>query len=291
MTSSATRWVDEIAAAPGPPFLPMGLRSLAPEEWLDRGESATSDRAAKAAVLAAHRDEVVAALPGTGAAARELLALVAPGPAPGPARGDGATGGPPGGEPPLVAAALAVAEDLCLVVPGPAGGWVLGAGVVCFPSHWRLRSKLGRPIAEVHGPVPHYADELATRVDRFLDRLTPNRAAWRRNWMVHSHDHLYAPVAPPAPDPPVTAADAGGRLWLRSERQTLRRLPETGAIVFTIRTQQARLADAVAGSADPAGLRHRLAAAVAAWSGDLVAYRGGDALRAALLGWLRAGER
>ena len=82
------------------------------------------------------------------------------------------------------------------------------------------------------------------------------------------------------------AADAGRRLWLRSERQTLRRLPGTGAVVFTIRTQQAPL-DVLA--ARPA-LRTRLAAAVASWSGPLVAYRGGEAVRRPLLDWLRDGN-
>jgi hypothetical protein len=34
----------------------------------------------------------------------------------------------------------------------------------------------------------------------------------------------------------VTAENAGDRVWLRVERQTLTRLPRTGAIVFTIKT-------------------------------------------------------
>jgi hypothetical protein len=40
--------------------------------------------------------------------------------------------------------------------------------------------------------------------------------------------------------------EAARGLWLRVERQTLRRLPESGAIVFTIRTFQQRLADYLA---------------------------------------------
>ncbi|MBN2623351.1 MAG: DUF3445 domain-containing protein, partial [Acidimicrobiales bacterium] len=183
----------------------------------------------------------------------------------------------------LAAAAESVAEDLCLLVPG-GDGWVLAAGCVCAPSHWRLRDKVGRPVAEVHAPVPHYADELADRVDRFLDRLAPGRGAWRRNWLVHTDDRLFAPWPPPPPDPPVHTAEAGDRLWLRSEYQTLRRLPATGAVAFTIRTQQAPLSVV---RARP-GLARRMADAVASWSDDLVAYRGGEDLRQPLLAWLRA---
>ena len=220
------------------------------------------------------------------AAARELLDAVAADLGTRPTEGPptGAAAGAPGGAGPLVeAAARQVAEDLCLLLPRD-GRWVLAAGCVCFPSHWRLADKLGQPLAAVHAPVPHYADELAARVDRFLDRLAPGRGAWRRNWLIHTDDRLFAPRPAPPPDPPLTVDDAGPRLWLRSERQTLRRLPGSGAVVFTIRTQQAPLA-VVAARPD---LRARMAAAVASWSDLLVAYRGGEAVRGPLLGWLRA---
>ena len=270
----------------------MGVRSLAPGRWLTVDDHPAL--AAKAEVLGAHHDAAVAALdptPALEAAARDLLAVVAadigvdltplePAARVGTREPD-ATGVAAAVE----AAARPVADDLCLLVP-EAGTWVLAAGCVCFPSHWRLADKLGHPLAAVHGPVPHYADELAARVDRFLDRLAPGRGAWRRNWLVHTDDRLFAPVPSPPPDPPLTAADAGRRLWLRSERQTLRRLPDTGAVAFTIRTQQAPL-DVLAGR--PA-LRTRMADAVASWSEALVAYRGGEAVRRPLLDWLRDGN-
>jgi hypothetical protein len=46
--------------------------------------------------------------------------------------------------------------------------------------------------------------------------------------------------------PRISLDNAGDRLLLRLERQTLRRLPHTGAIVFTIKTHQIRLRDVVA---------------------------------------------
>ena len=155
------------------------------------------------------------------------------------------------------------------------GGWHLDAGVVCFPSMWRLGDKLGAPMAEVHGPVPAYADELADRVDRFLDRL--ERPVWRRNWFVHDSDELHLPDPPPPRD-----VEVPGGLWLRSERQTLRPLPRSSGTLFTIRTQQAPL-DVLAERPDVAA---RLAEAMAAWSPDLVAYRGAGRWRDEVVAWL-----
>lgn len=273
---AAPAWLDELDAAPGPPFLAMGLRPLGGARWPEdpAGPDAPTVLAAKRAVLAAHRDDVVAARPGTGPAVAELAALLGAGP-----EGDDDPAGV------LARLAGAVVEDLCLLVrPAGSGPWVLGAGAVCFPSHWRLADKLGRPVAAIHGPVPRYAPELAARVDRFLDRLAPGRPVWRRNWLVHVDDRLYAPVPAPAPDPPIRAGEAGERLWLRSERQTLCRLAASGAVAFTIRTSQAPLGVLARRPA----LRARLAAAVASWPTELVAYRGGEAVRGPLLAWLAA---
>jgi hypothetical protein len=52
---------------------------------------------------------------------------------------------------------------------------------------------------------------------------------------VHDTPSLFAPLPPAQPQ-----AERPEDLWLRSERQTLRRLPRSGAVLFTIRVQQAR---------------------------------------------------
>jgi hypothetical protein len=177
-----------------------------------------------------------------------------------------------------------VPEDLCLLTGSESSSeWILAAGSVCFPSHWRLPDKIGRPMAAVHEPVPDYAADLSAKIDRFLDKLRPGRGVWRRNWTVHSAPDLFAPELPPPPDPPITAEDAGHRLWLRSERQTLTRLPQSNAIVFTIRTQQVRLATL----AHRPALRAKLARAVEGWPPHQITYRGGPPLQRPLLAWLQ----
>ena len=99
---------------------------------------------------------------------------------------------------PLDAAGRLVQEDLCLMVLRD-GAPHLDAASLCFPSYWRLADKLGRPMADVHGPVAHYADELAAKVDTFLQRLRPERPVWRRNWSIHDDPTLLPPRPHPAP--------------------------------------------------------------------------------------------
>jgi hypothetical protein len=125
-----------------------------------------------------------------------------------------------------------VQEDLCLMVDRE-GAPHLDAACLCFPSRWRLADKIGRPAAAVHGPVPRYDTELAARVDRYLTRLPADVIGVRRNWMIHDTPALFEPVPPDR-----VRVDHPQDLWLRSERQTLRRLPESGAVLFTIRVQQ-----------------------------------------------------
>lgn len=246
----APAWLDELQVEAGPPWHAMGTRSLDLAAWLLDDDERDDQLAYKRWLLAERHDVVSASLPGSEAAAAEAAQLIGAGN--------------------LEAAALLVQEDLCVLVRR-GESWCLDAGVVCFPSMWSLRSKLGCPIAEVHAPVPSYAEELAERVDRFLDRL--DRPVWRRNWLIHDSPDLHLPEPPPH----LAEPSVPDELWLRSERQTLRRLPATGAALFTIRTQQVPLA------VIPHELGRRLAGAIRAWSPELVAYRGAGAWREAFL--------
>jgi len=132
---------------------------------------------------------------------------------------------------------------------------------VCFLSHWRLTEMIGRPVRDVHARVPHYAEELSSKVDSFLRRLTPHAVVGRRNFTIHELPDLFAPVTPPLQG--VAAADQ----WLRSERQTLRRLRSRGAVLFTIKTDQVQLKDL------DRDTKARLAARLPAEPADLIGYR------------------
>jgi hypothetical protein len=271
--SAADDWLEELPLSPGPPFLRMGVQPLDLDRWLIADEQRDAELALRRRLLAERHDEVFAALPGTEEAGAEVLELVAD-----------AVGAPPppaSDVHPLERAGTLAQEDLCLMTESDEG-LVLGAAVLCFPSHWSLGDKIGRPTAMVHGPVPRYDPELRTKVDTFLTRLRPDRPVWRRNWTIHDHDELFAP-APPPPRP-LDPARLGDELVVRSERQTLRRLPRSGAVLFTIKTQQVPLG---ALQARPL-VAARLAATIRSLPPEHLAGRAFGRFHAEILTWLDA---
>ena len=245
-------WFDELGDT-----VAMGTHALDAPPFL-RDDDFARDLAWKDELLATRHRDVFAALdtPTVLAAAREVLALT----------GTDETGGLH----PLDAAGRRVQEDLCLLVLRD-GAPHLDAASLCFPSYWRLADKLGRPLTEVHGPVPHYADQLATKVDGFLTRL--RGSVWRRNWSIHDDPTYFLP----APGPVRRDLRVPDDLYLRSERQVLRRLATPDAVLFSIRTQQVPLA-AIEQRPDVA---RRLAEVIDGWSPGLSAYKAGHGAHSA----------
>lgn len=216
----------------------MGTRSLGARPWLVVDERRSEELALKAALLADRHGEVFASLADTEDPSRSVLALVeaeleAMGVGVGPGA-QGRQGGAPARHP-LDEAGRLIQEDLCLLRRDPSA-WFLVAASLCFPSRWRLSDKLGLPLALVHEPVDGYGEHLADRVDGLLDRLA-DRIVVRRNWFIHPDEALFQPDRPVGGDPVVAAANCLTGLFLRSERQTLRRIGDTHAL-FTIRIQQ-----------------------------------------------------
>ena len=126
-------------------------------------------------------------------------------------------------------ASLQVHEDLVVMAP-VAGVYTLVAASLCSPSHWRLPDKIGRPMARIHDPIPTIHQTLTPKIDRIFERLTVNTPVERYNWAVQEDDALFCwPVHHAAPLPADTP------LFYRVERQTLTRLPDSGALAFTIR--------------------------------------------------------
>ena len=131
--------------------------------------------------------------------------------------------------PPLLGAASLVQEDLVIMVKGQ-DAWRLSAASLCFPSSWRLSEKFGRPLHEVHASVPEFGEGTrhAGMIERIFDNLRPEQPVIRWNWSIHDDDALFHP-------PIGRPYDFAEGAFLRLERQTLRKLPKTGAILFTIR--------------------------------------------------------
>ncbi|SDZ13721.1 Protein of unknown function [Jannaschia faecimaris] len=121
-------------------------------------------------------------------------------------------------------------EDVMLLDrPSTATEHVLIAGLLCFPAYWTLAEKIGRPLTRIHEPVPGYDGDVALRVQRLFDRVPAGRAMWRANILPHTEAILHRP-RPTARHGTTTAR------YIRSERQTVLRLPQTGAVMFAVHT-------------------------------------------------------
>jgi hypothetical protein len=139
---------------------------------------------------------------------------------------------------PLDLAARLIQEDLCLMSPDGKGTYVLSAGSVCFPLRWEMTEKFGLPMAGIHHAVPGYDEKLAAPSDRYMVGLKAHKPSWRSNWSIVDAPDLYLKQRrfKQGHNSEITAENAGRKLWIRSERQSLRRLPRSGDVLFTIRT-------------------------------------------------------
>lgn len=132
-----------------------------------------------------------------------------------------------------------------LSAPKEAPVYVLQAYATCFPSGFNTREKLGLRLSDIHGPVPGYAQKLERSMDRFFAKIEVGRVIKRVNWGITTETDLFAAFgsihASPTADPQQGQVIPTGKLnleqtVLRSERQTLHRLPETRALVFAFHT-------------------------------------------------------
>ncbi|KAH0587145.1 hypothetical protein H2248_005960 [Termitomyces sp. 'cryptogamus'] len=195
----------------------------------------------------------------------------------------------------LEIAALLVQDDLALMLEGEDGRYYFQAGAICVAGFWRLQDKIGLSLDEIHntGNVPHYKEKLHLSMERFFRRLAVDKPVTRNNyffqviknptsesieemdpdelaWAISSHGteddfHGSHPAEQPM-RPTVTTAN----IRLRSERQTLRRLPRSGAILFGIRTYLTPIEKL----AQETGVARRLASSMRAWSDEVGEYKG-----------------
>ena len=128
-----------------------------------------------------------------------------------------------------------VQEDLCLM-QDVGGEHVLTGACLCFPASWSLSEKLGRPLIGIHRMVKVYEEDLARRVQRMFDMIRVGQPLWRMNALVYVNPDLHQPGFEAAP----RIIRRGGD-YVRAERQTLVRLPRTGAVLFAIHTYVVRL--------------------------------------------------
>lgn len=252
------------------PPLSMGIKALDIASWIEVDDQFDHQMAVRRRLLDQRPLDVVDALPGSEAGQDELLARllqhlaihVADRYQVRPEGVEERKSGAlltllPEAHAPLMLAGRLIQEDFCLL-QHRSSAYHLVAAVLCFPAHWRLRNKLGQPLIDIHAPVPGFADQLGKPVNRLFERLDSQHPVQRLNWSLVDTTDLHLPPSHRTAHIDVTADNAGEKLWLRVERQTLLRLPVSKDIVFGIRTHLTRLEDAVDSKASALALIGKL---------------------------------
>lgn len=197
---------------------------------------------------------------------------------------------PPLQEDPIQTCARLVQDDLAIMIEKEDGQYYLLSGAILLPGFWRLEDKFGMPLSEIHtsGDVPGFKEKLEKGMMNFFRRLKPEEMVARNNYFLQVDDDLawsHSIGGEDSPDISWNTAEkdrATEHHYFRSERQTLRRLPRSGGVVFTIRTYFLPVIEIV----EEKGVPGRLASAVRSWGEDVSRYKGKEKYGDVLLEYL-----
>lgn len=193
-------------------------------------------------------------------------------------------------EDPMQLSARLIQDDLAIMFEKEDGQYYLQAGAILLAGFWRLEDKFGMPLSEIHtsGDVPGFKQKLEKGMMNFFRRIKPDAPVLRNNYFLQVDDEL-------AWSSSIGSEDSSNVGWFtaekdkaiqhhyfRSERQSLRRLPRSGGVVFTIRTYFLPITEICEEPCVPG----RLANAVRSWGDDVSKYKGKDRYEHVLLEYL-----
>nr|WP_210259131.1 DUF3445 domain-containing protein [Agrobacterium sp. a22-2] len=225
----------------------IGVSTLDPHQWVETDSDLGRYLDEKQQLAETHYDDIVRAAPDTGQAQQECLDLLVQhllADHAGHYRRTGDRMEMAGHSvdlcdetvPPIVRAGSLIADDLVLLRKKE-DGWTIVAAHLAFPSSWSLAEKFNRPMDQVHATVPGFegGTRNALLVNRIFDNLQPAIPAKRYNWSINWTYALYHPVSLRPVSDPLSTGLSAANAFIRVERQSLRKLPISGDIVFTIR--------------------------------------------------------
>jgi hypothetical protein len=197
------------------------------------------------------------------------------------------------GDDPLEILGRILEEDFILIERVD-GADIITAASNAYTTSGRIVSSVGRSMRFAHEFVPGLNDQLGARIDRVLANVQTSAPVVRFNWVLTTIADRLFPEG--AHDANVAASEraaavleddyrrAGDSLWIRVERQTFVRLPETKALAFGIHTYSHSLLS-LADDAESLGALHRL---VGEYSEDRLRYSAMLAIKAPIMRWLEA---
>ena len=176
--------------------------------------------------------------------------------------------------------------DFCIVDQRDNNLW-MDAGIATTQADWSLDFDIGMNFMEWHGPVP-LAHQIGVfeRALKFLLNLQQGKPVRRQNWTMTINPRLdTSPENYPKWGPDratVTMENAGHKVHLRCELQSLWRLPRSNAILFVIRCYLIKMEEVVT---IPKWAR-RLPRVLRSLPPELVDYKGLTRYRQTTIDWL-----
>ncbi|KAF7311610.1 hypothetical protein MKEN_01064000 [Mycena kentingensis (nom. inval.)] len=227
---------------------PYRLKSMDPDRWIEL-ESTYKERIQQRIQLYAdHGKKIVDCLPGAESACRELMEMVVQfvvARYPGQFSVNYRTGvftnnilGTTSNmytDEPLRLLLHHIPEDFLITLKDQKTGlYTFRAGVSCSSIGWNVATKIGMNLQQIHTPVPDYKEKMAFSMDRFFTNMKVDKPIQRGSWGLEVGQPLFLQEDDPdyrRKNPNTTAADIN----LRVDWQTLRRLPNSRAIVFNFK--------------------------------------------------------
>ncbi|KAI1149844.1 hypothetical protein F4825DRAFT_453077 [Nemania diffusa] len=141
-----------------------------------------------------------------------------------------------------------IEEDFYFMCPDENDELRLEGWIACFPGGFLTTSRKGMSMRTIHHPVPGYEQRIASGADKALSRLQAWEFIERFNWSLQTDgedlfrvdgNNFYPEQGQAVPDDEddVCIDDC----FLRSEHQTLVRLPKSRAVIFCVRSYMTSL--------------------------------------------------
>ena len=280
----------------------IGLRPMPPETWLETGPDHAAFMAAKRQRLAGLPPQFFRAMPESRAAQAELrdavvAHLLAQHTEHFTRSGDVLEDRIDGSRHdladamPLALLGRILEEDFILFQTID-GQDLITAACNAYTSSGRIVSSVGRGMHFAHDPVPGLNEQLGPRIDRVLANVQVGTPVVRFNWFLTPisarlfpdgpHDANVAMVRKVAASLAGDHRRCGDRLWIRSERQTFMRLPQTMALAFGIHTYSDPLSS-LADDRESLAALHKL---LGDYTDERLSYSAMLDLRAPVLRWI-----
>ncbi|KAK7023909.1 hypothetical protein R3P38DRAFT_2954866 [Favolaschia claudopus] len=245
--------VDKANARPYRPFRweyhqTMSLKSMDPDRWVELESTYRERIHQRMELYAIHNKKIIDWLPGSEDACRELMEMVIQfvcARYPRQFQMDAASGlfrndilnivSDTTNIHPLLFLLQHIPEDFLLTQEDKTSGlYVFRAGVSCSSIGWNVSTKIGLPLADIHGDVPDYKEKMEFSMNRFFTNMKIDKPIQRGSWGIEVGRPLF--LQEEDPDYRVHVPDLKLRdIHLRVDWQTLRRLPKSRAICFNFK--------------------------------------------------------